>query len=168
MRPAAFLDRDGTIIDDPGYLGDPGGVRLLPGAAEAVAALAAAGYTVVVVTNQSGVGRGLYDEAAVEAVNRRVGQLLVAADPRARIERFYHCPHVPAELCECRKPRPGMLLRAARELSLDLAASLAIGDGERDVQAAVAAGCRKAVRIGPGGTHPTLYEAVRSCLDGTP
>ena len=168
MRPAAFLDRDGTIIEDRGYLGDPAGVRLFPGAAMAVATLAAAGYAVVVVTNQSGVGRGFYDEAAVEAVNRRVEALLREDHPGARIERFYHCPHVPGDGCECRKPRPGLLLRAAHELSLALPASLAIGDSARDVEAGLAAGCQRAIRIGTGQAHPTLFDALRAFLPHAP
>jgi D-glycero-D-manno-heptose 1,7-bisphosphate phosphatase len=160
LRRAAFLDRDGTLIEDRGYLADPVGVRLLPGAAESVATLADAGYEVVVVTNQSGVARGLFDETTLAAVNRRVADLLAAANPRARIAAFYCCPHLTG--CDCRKPSPGLFLRAARERGLDLARSLAVGDSPRDVAAARAAGCARAAQLDPD--RPRLFEAVTALL----
>lgn len=164
-RRAAFLDRDGTLIEDPGYLGDAARVALLPGAAEAVARLRRAGFAVVVVSNQSGVARGLFDEAAVHAVNRRMAELLLAADPEARIDAFYFCPHLPPELpggaaCDCRKPLPGLILRAARELDLDLGASVGIGDRARDAEAALAAGCAAALQIGAAPEPESLLAAV--------
>ncbi len=164
-RPAAFLDRDGTLIHDPGYLGDPAGVVLLDGAAAAVAALQRAGYVVVVLSNQSGVARGLYDEAAVAAVNARMCELLRKAEPAARIDAIYYCPHGPAGSCDCRKPLPGMFLRAARDLDLDCAASLAIGDHPRDVTAAQAAGIKRAVQLG-GPPHPPSLLAATTLLLG--
>lgn len=159
LAPAAFLDRDGTLIEDRAYLGDPAGVRLLPGAPEALAGLTAAGYRVVVVTNQSGVARGLFDEAAVDEVNRRMADLLLAGNPDAVVDRFYVCPHLDG--CGCRKPLPGLFLRAALECHLDLGRSLAIGDSARDVDAARAAGCARAVRV---GERLSLLAAVRSLL----
>jgi D-glycero-D-manno-heptose 1,7-bisphosphate phosphatase len=159
LRPAAFLDRDGTVIEDRAYLGEPAGVRLMAGAAEAVARLATAGYRVVVVTNQSGVARGLFDEAAVDAVNRRVADLLAASSPAAVIDGFYVCPHL--DRCDCRKPLPGLFLRAARERQLDLGRSLAVGDSPRDVQAARAAGCPRTIQI---GDRLSLLEAVQTLL----
>jgi len=159
LRPAAFLDRDGTVIEDRAYLGDPDGVRLVPGAPEAVARLTAAGYRVVVVTNQSGVARGLFDEAAVDAVNRRVAELLAASSPAAVIDGFYVCPHLGG--CSCRKPLPGLFVRAARERQLDLGRSLAIGDSPRDVEAARAAGCPRTIQV---GDRISLLEAVQRLL----
>lgn len=149
LRRAAFLDRDGTLIADPGYLGDPAGVVVLPGTAAAIAALREAGYLVVVVSNQSGVARGLFPASAVHAVNRRMAELLRAEDPRAEIDAVYFCPHGPDDGCACRKPLPGLFLQAARELSIDLAASLSVGDAERDVAAARAAGILHTLRLGP-------------------
>ncbi|HEX7239268.1 MAG TPA: HAD-IIIA family hydrolase, partial [Longimicrobiaceae bacterium] len=104
LRPAVFLDRDGTVIHDAHYLADPEGVRLLPGAAEAVARLNRAGVPVVLVTNQSGIGRGLFSEADFRAVQDRVEALLAAGG--ARIDAVYHCPHAPDAdpPCDCRKP----------------------------------------------------------------
>lgn len=118
-RPAVFLDRDGVLIEDVHYLKNPEQVRLTPGAGPAVARLNAEGLPVVVVTNQSGVARGYFPEEAVAEAHRRLDELL--AEHGARIDRYYHCPHHPdgtvaayRVACECRKPRPGMLLRAAR------------------------------------------------------
>ena len=131
-RPAVFLDRDGTLVEEVPYLHDPGRVVLLPGAA-ALGGLAAAGYALVVVTNQAGVARGLYDEAAVEAVHRRLAELLAGVG--VRLDAVLHCPHHPegtvpgyARACRCRKPGPGMLEAAAGRLGLDLAASWLIGN----------------------------------------
>lgn len=130
---AAFLDRDGTIIHDRHYLGDPAGVELLPGAARAIARLNAAGIPALLVTNQSGIGRGLFSEADFAAVQGRLISLL--AREGARLDGVYHCPHTPdAEVpCECRKPAPGLFLRAAREHGVDLRRSFYIGDQLRDV-----------------------------------
>lgn len=147
---AAFLDRDGTIIVDKNYLSDPAGVELLPGAPEALKQLQAAGYTLVVVTNQSGVGRGMYDDAAVEAVNARMRQLL--SERGVAIAGVFYCPHTPDDHCACRKPKPGLLFEAAGRLNLDIAQSVMIGDKERDVQAGMAAGCRLNILLDPTRT----------------
>ena len=143
-RPALFLDRDGTLVEEVPYLHDPERVVLLPGAG-ALAAAGAAGYALVVVTNQAGVARGLYDEAAVDAVHRRLGELLAGAG--VRLDAVLHCPHHPrgtvpgyARACRCRKPGPGMLEAAAERLDLDLPASFLVGNHPSDVGAAVAAG----------------------------
>ena len=157
-RPAVFLDRDGTIIEDPGYLGDPERLRLLPGAAQAIGRLNRAGIPVVVVTNQSGIARGLLDEAAYQATRARLDRAL--ADEGARLDGHYHCPHHPdiTGPCDCRKP--GLLLyrRAARELSLDLEASWWIGDRPRDVEPATALGGR-GILVG-GAREPSFAAAA--------
>jgi D-glycero-D-manno-heptose 1,7-bisphosphate phosphatase len=132
-RPAVFLDRDGTIIEDPGFVADPGAVRLLPGAALAISRLNRAALPAIVVTNQSGIARGLLDEAAYAATARRLDELL--AESGARLDAHYHCPHHPdfTGPCECRKP--GLLLyrRAAVDHGLDLARSWWVGDRLRDL-----------------------------------
>jgi len=132
-RPAVFLDRDGTIMEDAGYVADPAAVRLLPGAAEAIARLNQAGLPVIVVTNQSGIARGLFDETAYAATARRLDELLAAAG--ARIDGHYHCPHHPdfTGPCECRKPGPQLYRRAAADHGLRLARSWWLGDRLRDV-----------------------------------
>jgi D-glycero-D-manno-heptose 1,7-bisphosphate phosphatase len=138
-RGALFLDRDGTIIVDEHYLGDETRVRLLPGAARAVRRANAAGVFVVVVTNQSGIGRGLITNAQYQRVAARVIALLAEHD--AYVDATYYCPHAPAsaDACECRKPGLGMYQQAARALSLDLASSAYIGDKWRDIAPALAA-----------------------------
>ncbi len=135
-RPAVFLDRDGTLIEDLHYLRDPDQVHLLPGAADAVRRLNAAAVPAVVVTNQSGIARGLLTEADYAATVRRLDELLAAAG--ARLDGHYHCPHLPEVTgpCACRKPAPLLYERAARDLDLDLSASWWVGDRERDLGAA--------------------------------
>jgi len=155
---AVFLDRDGTIIEDVGYLGDPERMRLLPDAAEAIARLNRAGLLAVVVTNQSGIARGLFDEDAYEATRTRLDRLL--ADQGARLDAQYHCPHHPeiSGPCECRKP--GLLLyrRAAEDLGIDLPASWWVGDRRRDVQPATALGGRGIVLGATFGSNGTDRE----------
>jgi D-glycero-D-manno-heptose 1,7-bisphosphate phosphatase len=153
-RAAVFLDRDGTIIADRDYLADPRGVELLPGAAEGLRVLVRAGFLLVVVSNQSGVARGLFPESAIARVNRAVALALRRA-AGVEIAGWYHCPHLPGakvaaydRTCDCRKPAPGLILRAARELSIDLGRSFAIGDRPRDCAAGRAAGLRGTVLIG--------------------
>lgn len=133
--PAVFLDRDGTIIEETGYLSDPEKVALLPGAAEALVRLKAAGFRLVVLTNQSGVARGFFGEEELAAVNRRLDMEL--AGKGASIDAYYYCPHHPQYGtmvdCDCRKPRTGMADRAALEHGLDLARSYFVGDKGSDV-----------------------------------
>ncbi len=181
MRPAVFLDRDGTIIDEVGHLGEPDRVVVLPGVPEALLALAGAGYALVIITNQAGVARGYFTEADVEAVNARAAELLELEG--VRLDGWYYCPHHP-ELtgpCDCRKPRPGMLLAAARDLDLDLGASWMVGDHPTDAEAGAAAGARPVmVKTGhgmlPGANHgpapgvpvvADLAEAASLILDGS-
>jgi D-glycero-D-manno-heptose 1,7-bisphosphate phosphatase len=142
-RPAAFLDRDGVVNVEVGYLDDPGRVRLQWGSAVAVRALNAAGWLVVVVTNQSGVSRGYYTLETVEAIHREVQRRLQAVG--ARVDAIYFCPHQPDDRCRCRKPEPLMLLEAAERLGTDLARSWMIGDKASDVEAGRRAGCRTAL-----------------------
>lgn len=135
-RPAVFLDRDGTIIEDVGYLRQPDDVRLLPGAAHAISLLNRAGLAAVVVTNQSGIARGLFSTEEYQAGEQRLDQLL--AGENARLDGHYFCPHLP-ELtgpCDCRKPGPLLYRQAADELDLDPGRSWWVGDRLRDVLAA--------------------------------
>ncbi len=146
---AVFLDRDGTIIDDLGYIDEPQKVRLLPGAADAIRRMRAAGHRVVIVSNQSGIARGLLDEAVLAKVQARLEELLEREG--ASLDGAYYCPFLdgPEAVVEAyrrnselRKPRPGMLFQAARELGIDLKKSWMIGDSPSDVAAGQRAGCR--------------------------
>jgi D-glycero-D-manno-heptose 1,7-bisphosphate phosphatase len=155
-RAAAFLDRDGVLIEDAHYLAAVGQVRLIPGAAEAIATLNRAGVPVVVVTNQAGVAHGYFPQERVAEVHEYLDELLAARG--ARVDRYYYCPHHPdAKIeryrveCDCRKPKPGMLHRAAVELGLDLARSYLVGDKVSDLAAGGVAGCKTIlVRTGYG------------------
>jgi D-glycero-D-manno-heptose 1,7-bisphosphate phosphatase len=140
--PAVFLDRDGTLIEDRHYLRDPNLVTLLPGAADAVRRLDRSGRPVVVVTNQSGIARGLLTEQDYQATARHLEELLAAEG--AHLAGQYHCPHVPeiSGPCECRKPGPLLYRRAADELGLELARSWWVGDRVRDIAAAARFGGR--------------------------
>lgn len=148
---AVFLDRDRTVIEDPGYLSDPSAVKLLPGVELAIKSLALAGYRRVVVTNQSGVARGLLTEEALVKIHAEMQRQL--AEKGAHLDGIYYCPYHPEGTVEgyaidsdLRKPKPGMLRKAADDLDIDLSASWMVGDGPRDVEAGQRAGCRT-VRI---------------------
>jgi len=167
LRPAVFVDRDNTLIKDPGYLRDLECVELLPGAAEAVRRLREAGYPVVVVSNQSGVARGYLTEDDLTAIHRRMQDLL--ASHGAAVDAIYYCPYLDSDEAvrpeyridsDLRKPKPGMLLLAAREHAIDLSRSWMIGDSERDVQAGRAAGCRSVLLSANGAAADTLAEIV--------
>ncbi|OPZ27455.1 MAG: D-glycero-alpha-D-manno-heptose-1,7-bisphosphate 7-phosphatase [Lentisphaerae bacterium ADurb.BinA184] len=167
MNRAVFVDRDGTVIPDRGYLATAEGVELLPGAGEGLAALAAAGFALILVTNQSGVGRGYFGVEEVVRQHARLAELLAPFGVRWAAVRV--CPHRPEEDCDCRKPRPGMLVSAAAELGVGLADSYMIGDKESDIAAGLAAGCR-AVSVGPAplpGAHlhaADLHAAAEAIL----
>lgn len=136
-RPAIFLDKDGTLVEDVPYNVDPALIVLAPGAREACHAFAAAGYALIVVSNQSGVARGFFRDTALRDVRLRL-EALLGLD----LDDFLFCPHGPTDGCACRKPEPGMLLDAAAEHGIDLAASWMIGDILNDVEAGRRAGCR--------------------------
>lgn len=142
-RPAAFLDRDGVLNVDHGYVHRPEQLEWVAGAPESVRLLNEAGYYVLVITNQSGVARGFFDEAAVKSFHANMQNVL--AGKGAHIDAFYYCPHHPegtvkafAMACSCRKPRTGMLEQAARERPIDLDRSFFIGDKDADMAAAAA------------------------------
>ena len=155
LRPAAFLDRDGVINEDRGYVHRAEDFRLLPGVVEALQLLGRE-HALVVVTNQSGIARGYYTEAQHHALSEHLRTLL--RPHGVAIEAIYHCPHHPEAAlaqwrldCDCRKPAPGMILRAAAELGLDLRASLLAGDRAGDVAAGRAAGVGRCFLIAPDG-----------------
>ncbi|HXC93671.1 MAG TPA: D-glycero-beta-D-manno-heptose 1,7-bisphosphate 7-phosphatase [Geobacteraceae bacterium] len=145
LNKAVFLDRDGTINEESEYLYKVEECRFLPGVKEAVKQLNAAGYFVVVVTNQSGVARGYYSESDIEKLHEFMEKEFAGSG--ARIDGWYYCPHHPdfpveSAACDCRKPLPGMLLAAANELGIDLSSSWMVGDKNADREAGLAAGCR--------------------------
>lgn len=157
---AVFLDKDGTLIEDVPYNVDPARIRLLPGAAEGLRAMHRAGFLLIVVSNQSGVARGLFPEAALAAVEERLRALL--AEIGVPLAGFYYCPHHPDGLvpeyavsCLCRKPSHGLLVRAGHEHGIDRAASWLVGDILDDIEAGHGAGCRT-ILIANGGE--TLWE----------
>ena len=145
-RRALFVDRDGTLIADARYPRDPALVELLPGAADALRELSAS-FALVIISNQSGIGRGLISEAEARDVHDRVIDVFARAG--VAFAGAYYCPHVPSAGCPCRKPAPGLLVDAARELGLDLASSIMLGDKPSDLAAGRAAGCRHTIRFGP-------------------
>ena len=159
MRPAVFLDRDGTMIEDVGYLDAIARVAFYPWTIDAIKALNRAELAVVVVTNQSGVARGYFSESLVEATHRHISARLEAG--RARVDAYYYCPHHPggtvdpyARACDCRKPAPGLIEQAAADLGLDAARSFVVGDKWIDVRLARAVGARAIlVRTGSGATE---------------
>lgn len=152
LRPAVFLDRDGTLIEDRHYLSEPSDVRLMDGAAQALERLQKAGYLIVLVTNQSGIGRGYFTEEDYRAVHEELCRRL--ADQGVRLDGAYHCPDAPDAEPEggtCRKPSPVLYRRAERELGLDLRRSWFVGDKVSDVEAAALLGGRGVlVRTGYG------------------
>jgi HAD superfamily hydrolase (TIGR01662 family) len=159
-RPRAVLfDRDGTLIRDVPYNGDPARVSPMPGAREALDALRSAGVPVAVISNQSGVARGMITEANVRAVNRRAEQIL------GPVDAWVHCPHGPGDACECRKPAPGMVLRAAELLGVPPARCAVIGDIGSDVQAAAAAGARGVLVPTPATLPDEVIAARESAPD---
>lgn len=144
---AVFLDKDGTLVWNLPFNVDPTRMQLMPGALAGCIALHRTGYRLVVVSNQAGVALGRFDESALQGVRRRLEFLLAEAD--VPLAGFYFCPHLPAAKveryairCRCRKPQPGMLRRAARELGINLAQSWMVGDILDDVEAGRSAGCR--------------------------
>jgi D-glycero-D-manno-heptose 1,7-bisphosphate phosphatase len=153
---AVFLDRDGTIVVDKHYLADPDGLELLPKALEALRELRDLGAKLVLVTNQSGVGRGYFPAEAVDRMHERLRDLLV--DGGVELDGIYVCPHAPEDGCACRKPGSVLFEQAAAELDLELAGSFVVGDKESDAEAGRRIG---ATPIHIGGEVADLVEAAR-------
>jgi D-glycero-D-manno-heptose 1,7-bisphosphate phosphatase len=161
--PAVFLDRDGTLMRDVDYCGDPKDVDLLPGVAEALRALKEQGYKLIVITNQSGIGRGYFDHDQYRAVETELSRQM----GDGFIDATYYCPHLPEAGCKCRKPSPEMVFQAAREHDVDLARSFFIGDKRSDLDCGRAAGVKTIlVRTGYGkATDAALADFIADDLN---
>jgi D-glycero-D-manno-heptose 1,7-bisphosphate phosphatase len=162
--PGLFLDRDGTLMEDPGYVSHPDQVRLVPGIAATLKRFREAGYALVIVTNQSGIGRGLYTWDDYDAVAARLEALLAAEG--VAFDAVLACGHAPDEGCGWRKPAPGMIREAATMLALDLRRSLLVGDKLSDLEAAAAAGLPRAVHVasGQGARERTRVSAGKPAI----
>ena len=166
-RRVALIDRDGTIIVDRVYLADPEGIEFTPGAIEGLQLLRDAGFTLVLVTNQSGIARGYFDATRLEQIHARLRSMLAAEG--LRLEAIYICPHGPDDGCDCRKPAPGMVKRAMRDLGFGPDQAVLIGDSDADMGAAAAAGVA-GLRVATGGNSRVgagvgfLEAAHRACV----
>jgi histidinol-phosphate phosphatase family protein len=149
MAKAVFLDRDETLNPDPGYINDPGLFMLYPWVAAELRSLKDAGFLLVIISNQSGVGRGLIAVHALEAIHEKLNGLL-EDQAGIRIDHFAICTHRPEEDCDCRKPKPKLILDSARHFGIDLAESYMIGDRESDRLAGLNAGVKRSFKIDPG------------------
>lgn len=152
MINAVFLDRDGVINEEVEYLSDPKHLRLIPGAEDAIRRLNELKILVVVITNQAGVARGLYKESQITALHEAMSEML--GKNGAHIDRFYYCPHHPTAgkgkykiVCDCRKPMPGLLRQAAKDMSLNLKDCVMVGDKASDMAAGFAAGCKTVLTL---------------------
>jgi len=161
---AVFLDRDGTVTEEIGYVNDPRRLRLIPGSAEAIALLNARGIPAILATNQAGVARGYFKEAMIGSCHARLEEMLAALG--ARLDAIYYCPHHPSvgdppfrQECDCRKPKPGMLLKAADKFGINLSRSYVIGDKASDLEVAKVVGAHPLlVRTGYGEGEIALFE----------
>ncbi|MBW2242772.1 MAG: HAD family hydrolase [Deltaproteobacteria bacterium] len=164
MNRFVFLDRDGTLVRDPGYVHRIADYELLPGVVEGLRQLQAAGWKLAIVTNQSGIGRGLFSEHDFQAFQKHLISDLVAQG--VTIAGTFHCPHSPDDGCTCRKPAPGLLQRARDDLGAELSESWMIGDSARDGESAAGAGLRGSTWIGgPPENRPPRCEIAANFLE---
>lgn len=159
---AVFVDRDGTICFDRHYLADPSGLELIPTIAAGIKKLNDAGIPVIVITNQSGIARGYFTEKQLEAVHNKMEDLL--AEQGARVDDIFYCPHLPDSGCDCRKPRPGMLLQARDKLGLNLKRSFVIGDRMLDIEMANSVGAKAILVPEPGNQYHVEKEMENSLV----
>ena len=165
-RKLVILDRDGVInVDSDAFIKSPDEWVAIPGSLEAIARLNQAGYRVAIASNQSGIGRGLFDMAALNAMHEKMNR--AAAAVGGRIDAVFFCPHTQEDECECRKPKPGLLLEAIERFDIDRERSFMVGDRWRDVAAGRAAGCRTvhvgSLDEGAQGVSPTARHSAKNC-----
>ncbi len=172
MRKAVFLDRDGTLNPDPGYISKPEDFELFPGVAQALARLKKAGYLLILITNQSGISRGLISPQQLEVIHQKLQNLLTEAG--ATLDAIYYCPHHPdfpyagVTDCDCRKPQPGLILRAVEDFDIDMAGSYVIGDRRKDIQIALNAGARPIcirTQPAPGYENVPTFSSLAEAVD---
>jgi D-glycero-D-manno-heptose 1,7-bisphosphate phosphatase len=153
-EPTVFLDRDGVINrDSTDYVTAWDQFHFLPGSLEAICCLTRAGMTVMVITNQSAIGRGMMEIATLESMHRNLCRAVAAQG--GHIEAIYYCPHHPDDACTCRKPKPGLIRQAQQQYGLDLAAATMIGDSARDIECGIGAGCGRTILV-RSGLHDAL------------
>lgn len=162
---AVFLDRDGTINKEVSYLSREEDIEILAGACEGIELLKKNGFKIIVITNQSGVARGYFDEQRVMEINKRIGEML--AEKKAAVDRWYYCPHHPEavnpvyrKFCRCRKPECGMIEQAAQDMCIDLKRSFMAGDTLRDIEAGVRAGCRS-ILVTTGHEDASIIQEIK-------
>ncbi len=154
LKKCVFLDRDGTIIFDYGYISVPTNIKVIPEAFSALKKLKKAGFLLVIISNQSGVGRGYFQTEDVDKVNNKI--LEMAKMENLDFDGVYYCPHHPDDNCSCRKPAPGMLLKAAKEFGINIHESVMIGDKESDILTGINAGCKINILIAGNNRHANL------------
>jgi len=167
-KKAVFLDRDGTLIVDHGYICKPSQVELLPGVIQALKSIQKADYLLIIVSNQSGVGRGYFTKEDVDQVNDHLNNILTAHG--IKISEMYYCPHSPIDGCRCRKPEPGLVFQAINDFQIDRCQSYLIGDKWSDVETAVGANLKPVwltKDILDVQFHPTFVTATDSLLSWT-
>jgi len=165
MHPAIFLDRDGVIIENRSdYVRSWDDVEIFPQALDSLSRIKSCPFKIVIITNQSAIGRGIITLDQAEYINRRLMQIINKAG--GRIDAVFMCPHKPAAACSCRKPKPGMIFKAADELSIDLGRSILIGDAITDIQAGLSAGLKKEalVRTGLGAQQDLSNLAAQTSI----
>lgn len=163
MGYTVFLDRDGVINRDSGaYVKDPSEFEFIPKSPEAIALLSQSGFQVIVITNQSMIGRGLATKESLEAIFEKMKDGVETAG--GRITDIFYCPHVPQDRCSCRKPKPGLILQAKKKYQIDLNRSFTVGDSAKDILCARNAGCAKAILVKTGNGAMALAELSRNTV----
>jgi len=162
MKRAIFLDRDNTLIHDPGYIHEPSKVKLLEGVGKGLKLLKEKGFLLIVVSNQSGIGRGYYRESDFHKVNEKLQELLKDYD--VQIDDFFFCPHKPEDNCPCRKPKPELAFTASKKWNIDLKSSYMIGDKDSDVEFGLLAGMKGCFKVG-NEIFPTFLECAKFIVE---
>lgn len=162
-QPVVFLDRDGVInIDSPNYIKSPSEFHFIPNSPEAIAMLSGKGFKVILITNQSMIGRKMATNETLTAIFDKMNKGIQTAG--GRIDDIFFCPHLPTHGCECRKPKPGLILQAAKKHTIDLSCSVMVGDSAKDIEAGQNAGCGKTVLVKTGNFKSALSQLKKKSI----